>query len=185
MGQGVLPSDLSLLIVDTQLSRDGTTLDLTGPVESGTAFTYTIQLDSFARNDSGNYICTATVRPQQPSTYLTGIGVQSSAIIIINIISGTYACPYNSPHEISLISVYLFQLLPPHWMSKPVSPVPLPQWRSAGVLPLVEMLPSLATGSSMATNRMYLWLQYLRELHWILINTWLVRQCLFVLRQIS
>ena len=74
MGQGVLPSDLSLLMVDTQLSRDGTTLDLTGPMMSGTTFTYTIQLYSFGRNDSGNYTCTANVALQQPSTYLIGMG---------------------------------------------------------------------------------------------------------------
>ena len=61
MGQGVLPSDLSLLMVDTQLSRDGTILDLTGPVVSGTTFTYTTQLNSFGRNDSGIYAYTANV----------------------------------------------------------------------------------------------------------------------------
>ena len=74
MGQGVLPSDLSLLMVDTQLSRDGTTLPLTGPMVSGTTFTYTIQLNSFGRNDSGNYACSANVTLRQPSTYLTGVG---------------------------------------------------------------------------------------------------------------
>ena len=74
MGQGVLPSDLSLLMVDTQLSRDGTTLDLVDPVVSGTTFTYTIQLNSFGRNDSGDYVCTANVTLLQPSTYLTGMG---------------------------------------------------------------------------------------------------------------
>ena len=57
----VVESDLRLLMVDTQLSRDGTTLPLTGPVVSGTTFTYTTQLNSFGRNDSGNYSCTATI----------------------------------------------------------------------------------------------------------------------------
>ena len=65
-------------MVDAQLSRDGTTLALTGPTVAGTTFTYTIQLDSFGRNDSGNYTCTATVRPQPTSTYLTGSGVLSN-----------------------------------------------------------------------------------------------------------
>ena len=74
MGLGVLPSDLSLLMVDAQLSRDGTTLDLTGPVMCHTTFTYTIQLNSFGRNDSGNYACAANVTLWQPSTYLTGMG---------------------------------------------------------------------------------------------------------------
>ena len=60
-GPAVMEPDLSLLMVRTQLSRDGTTLDLTGPVVSDTTFTYTIQLNSFGRNDSGNYSCTATI----------------------------------------------------------------------------------------------------------------------------
>ena len=67
----IVESDLSLLIVDAQLSQDGTPLVLTGPTVTGTTFTYTIQLDSFGRSDSGNYICTATIRPQPTSTYLT------------------------------------------------------------------------------------------------------------------
>ena len=69
-----MPSDLSLLMVDTQLSWNGTTLGLPDPVMSGTTFTYTIRLDSFGRNDSGIYVCTANVMLQQPSAYLTGMG---------------------------------------------------------------------------------------------------------------
>ena len=45
-------------------------------------------------------------------------------------------------------------------MFKPVSPVPLLQWRSAGVLHLVE-LPSLATEFSITTNRTFLFLHML------------------------
>ena len=75
MAQGVVDSDLSLLMVDAQLSRDETPLTLTGPTVTGTTFTYTTQLDSFGRNDSGNYTCSATVtRAQSSSTYLTGSG---------------------------------------------------------------------------------------------------------------
>ena len=63
MNEKVFESDLSLLMVDTQLSRDGTPLSLTGPTVIGIrTFTYTTQLNSFGRNDSGNYTCTATVR---------------------------------------------------------------------------------------------------------------------------
>ena len=63
MNENVFESDLSLLMVDAQLSRDGTPLSLTGPTVIGTrTFTYTTQLNSFGRNDSGNYTCTATVR---------------------------------------------------------------------------------------------------------------------------
>ena len=69
----IVESDLSLLMVDAQLSQpDGTPLALTGPTVTGTTFTYTTQLNSFGRSDSGNYTCNATVRPQQTSTYLTG-----------------------------------------------------------------------------------------------------------------
>ena len=81
MGEGVSQSDLSLLMVDAQLSRDGTLLALSGPTVTGTTFTYTIQLDSFGRNDSGNYTCTATVRPQPTLAYLTGNSVMSTAQI--------------------------------------------------------------------------------------------------------
>ena len=62
LSQQVSQSDLSLLMVDAQLSRDETTLALTGPTVAGTIFTYTIQLDSFGRDDSGIYTCIATVR---------------------------------------------------------------------------------------------------------------------------
>ena len=70
LSPAVVESDLSLLMVDAQLSRDGTPLTLTGPTVAGTIFTYTIQLDSFGRNDSGNYTCIATVRPHPHSTYI-------------------------------------------------------------------------------------------------------------------
>ena len=82
MGDGISQSDLSLLVVDAQLSRDGTPLNRTGPVISGTTFTYTFQLYSFRRSDSGTFNCTATVRPQQISTYLTGVGKQSAVVQI-------------------------------------------------------------------------------------------------------
>ena len=83
MAQGVVDSDLSLLMVDAQLSGDGTSLTLTGPTVTGTTFTYTIQLDSFGRNDSGNYTCSATVRPQPTSTYLTGSGQATTVVEIV------------------------------------------------------------------------------------------------------
>ena len=72
LNPAIVETDLPLLMVDVQLSRDGTPLALTGPTVTETTFTYTIQLNSFGRSDSGNYTCTATVRPQPSSTYLTG-----------------------------------------------------------------------------------------------------------------
>ena len=78
LGPAVMESELSLLMVDAQLSRDGTPLTLTGPTVTGTRFTYARQFESFGRTDSGNYTCTATVTPQPSSTYLTGSGSRTS-----------------------------------------------------------------------------------------------------------
>ena len=82
LSPSVVNSDLSVLMVDAQLSRDGTPLTLTGPTVAGTTFTYTIQLDSFGRNDSGNYTCTATVRPHPNSTFLAGNDTLSDTVRI-------------------------------------------------------------------------------------------------------
>ena len=73
-------TNLSMLMVDVQLSRDGTPLTLTDQSQNGTTFTYTIQLDSFGRNDSGDYNCNASVRSQTFTTYL-----ENSLIIMNNI----------------------------------------------------------------------------------------------------
>ena len=84
MNPGVLESELSLLQVNTVLVKpDGTILDLANPSISGTTFTYTTQVISFGDNDVGNYTCTATIRPQAASTYLTGSGTLSGRIEIV------------------------------------------------------------------------------------------------------
>ena len=84
LGPLVMESDRSLLMVDTQLSRDRTPLTPTGSTVSGTTFTYTIQLNSFGRSDSGNYTCTATVRLHQPTVqYLIPSNTSQSDIIKI------------------------------------------------------------------------------------------------------
>ena len=71
--QEISDSEILLLMVDAQLSQpDGSPLVLTGLTVTGTTFTYTTQLNSFGRSDSGNYTCTATVRRQPTATYLTG-----------------------------------------------------------------------------------------------------------------
>ena len=72
MNQTVRESDLIILTVDTHLSvLGGESRALTGPRVTGTTFTYTTQLNSFGRSDSGNYICRSTVRPQpEISSYL-------------------------------------------------------------------------------------------------------------------
>ena len=81
-GQGVMESELSLLMMDVQLSRMGTdmrNLSDSNPTISGTMLTYSTVVNSFHRNDSGNYSCVATIRPHptlaQPSSfYLNGTG---------------------------------------------------------------------------------------------------------------
>ena len=68
LGSAVMESELSLLMVSAQLSRDGTPLNLTGPTVIGTTFIYTRQFESFGRRDSGNYTCTVTVRSRPTAT---------------------------------------------------------------------------------------------------------------------
>ena len=79
-------SELSLLIVEAQLSRNGTPLtmlSLSGPTVTGTTFTFGAEVSSFNESDVGNYTCLATVTPQASSTYLTGTRqLQSSPLEI-------------------------------------------------------------------------------------------------------
>ena len=82
LNPAILDSEIFLLTVDTQLFRNGTSLPLTGPTVTGTTFTYTSQLNSFQRNDFGNYTCTATVRPHPTSTYLLGVDTLSDTLNI-------------------------------------------------------------------------------------------------------
>ena len=77
-----MASENALLMVDAQLSRDGTPLDLPSVTTTGTTFTYITVVNSVGRSDSGNYTCTATVRPQLTATYLTGIEMLSTNINI-------------------------------------------------------------------------------------------------------
>ena len=75
LNSAIVATDLPLLMVGIQLSKDGT--PLSNRIMSsmrGTTFTYTTQLElnSFGRNNSGKYTCTATVSPQPTSTYLNG-----------------------------------------------------------------------------------------------------------------
>ena len=83
MNQNVLPSELSLLMVNAQLTRpDGSVLDLSDPEISGTNFTYPSQVNCFSDSDVGNYSCTATVRPQPFTIFLTGFGELSNTATI-------------------------------------------------------------------------------------------------------
>ena len=79
----ILGSEIFLLTVNAQLFRDGTPLALNGPTVTGTTFTYMARVNLFGRSDSGNYVCTATIRPQPFFTYLTGTEVLSDTLTII------------------------------------------------------------------------------------------------------
>jgi hypothetical protein len=78
-----------LLVVE--LSRDGTPLTLTGPTIGGTTFTYTTQLNSFGRSDSGVYTCRATVSAPPSNSFVSGGSSLSEALRVttgeINIFS--------------------------------------------------------------------------------------------------
>ena len=74
LGSAVMESELSLLVVSAQLSRDGTPLNLTHPVEMrGTTFYFRVLVSSFNESNVGNYTCTATVAALSSSTFLTGM----------------------------------------------------------------------------------------------------------------
>ena len=81
--------DFPLLIVNAQLLKEGNLLPLPldGPEVNGTTVTYTAKLSLFQRSDFGNYTCSATIRPQPSSAYITGIDTLSD---IINIKPGKY-----------------------------------------------------------------------------------------------
>ena len=74
LGPIVKESELSLLVVDAQMSRDGNMLILSDHSNSSTTFTYTTIVKSFGRTDAGNYTCVATIRPRSSSVYLNGTG---------------------------------------------------------------------------------------------------------------
>ena len=83
LGPAVVESDLSLLVVDAQLSRDGTTLALTGPTMNGIRFIFSSQIASFQMSSVGDYICTATVSLRSAQTYITGNATMSGRATIV------------------------------------------------------------------------------------------------------
>ena len=99
----VMESDLSLLMVEARLSRDGTVLSLAGPTATATGFTFGAHVSCFSDSDVGNYSCNATVAPTQSSSqFLTGMGQGTSPLVPINIIvdnpgsiSKCLHCSYN------------------------------------------------------------------------------------------
>ena len=104
----IMGSENALLMVDAQLSRDGTPLALPSVTVIGTTFTYTTVVNSFERSDSGNYTCTATVRPQPAATYLNGTETLESNI---NIRAGKYLLTLCT--DLHIIMQYATASLPP------------------------------------------------------------------------
>jgi hypothetical protein len=77
---------MSLLVVDAQLFKlNGTSLTLNGPERNGINYTFSSQLISFERSDSGSYTCNVTVRAQQSSPYIVS---SRNATSKINITTG-------------------------------------------------------------------------------------------------
>ena len=105
LNPAILESEIFLLRVDAQLSRDGAPLALTGPTVIGTTFTYTTQLNLFQESDYGNYTCTATVRPQPSSTHLSGIDVLLSDTLTIKAGKFTPTIIYYLCHLINALYV--------------------------------------------------------------------------------
>ena len=63
MSQSVTEIDLPLLVVEVRLSKEGMSHDLgNATVTTGTTFSYTKEMRSFERIDSGNYTCNTTVK---------------------------------------------------------------------------------------------------------------------------
>ena len=85
-GQGVSESELSLLMVEAQLLRDGTPLTLADPIiMRDSSFIFGSEISSFNDSNIGNYSCTATVRPVMSSQFLTGTGQGTSILVTLTI----------------------------------------------------------------------------------------------------
>ena len=85
LGPAVMESELSLLMVSAQVSRDGTPLNLTSQSVTGTTHIYRVAVISFSESDIGNYSCIATITRQSSSIYLTGMGQLVSSPLGITI----------------------------------------------------------------------------------------------------
>ena len=96
LNSAIVASDLSSLMVDAQLSRNGTPLTLSGPTVTGTTFNYIMQVNSFSITDAGNYTCNATVRPQPNATYLNGSIILPSNKLRVT--SGDHSCGHRDDY---------------------------------------------------------------------------------------
>ena len=74
----ILESDLSLVNVSAEISRDGTILTQTSQSVDGTTFNFGTTVNFFSQSDIGNYVCRAAVTPLSSSSFLTGMGQRES-----------------------------------------------------------------------------------------------------------
>ena len=129
-------------------TRDGFLLDNTGPLilTDASTFSYTNVLQVNSKT-TGEYSC--LVRgPNDVLLNSTIFNVQGSKLTILTS-NSDHANPFFVFWHISAAS-------PPVNVKaclSSTSSLPQSRWRSAGFVLLVELLPSLATGSSMATKR--------------------------------
>ena len=116
-------------------TRDGLLLDNTGPLVltdvSTVSYTNVLQVNS---RTPGTYTC-----------QIRGAHNQILSSADFNVHGSFNTCAQLRQHSLLLLLIQLLLLLS---MYKPLSPVPLLQWRSAGVLRLAELPTSLDTGSS-------------------------------------
>ena len=80
-GQGVSESELSLLMVEAQLFRDGTLLTLADPIMRDSSLIFASEISSFNDSDVGSYNCIATASPAPSSRFLTGTGQGMSPLV--------------------------------------------------------------------------------------------------------
>ena len=106
LSPAVMESEVSLVMVDAELSRDGTPLTLTDPTVTGTRFIFGVAVSSFNDNDVGTYTCTATVRPTQSSSqFLNGTGRTMSPLERIIIGKHPQICYLNDAYSILILCV--------------------------------------------------------------------------------
>ena len=105
MNQTMLASELSLLMVNASLIKpDGSSLDLSPPMISQTMLTYifTTRLNAFGDTDVGKYTCNATIKPQPPSLFLTGMSQWVSDTTELVIIGKRFSfVPYYNMYVLS------------------------------------------------------------------------------------
>ena len=79
----VTESEVSLITVSAQLIHNGTReLSLTTSAPKGTTYTFSALIQSFQRNNNGEYVCTATVSPHTSSQLIIGNGTRTGMAVI-------------------------------------------------------------------------------------------------------